>query len=138
MNTTLYTGNQQGLCQSYFNLEYVFNGVEVMEIFDFAGDDFYNTSIIAKIIEIERKDGKPFAQTFLPFAGDDAYYHSFEYTTIAESEINLIMKGFTGTVGLGLIYLAVANTRFYNPIFGYLKEALKQENTVGKIGGSPR
>lgn len=135
-NTTLYDGNQQGLCSSYLKLNYEFNGVQIMDILEFVNSDYRNTSVIVKIVKMERTDGLPFAQTFTPFSGDSNYAHSFEFTTIDSSEINLYMKGFTGVVGIGLIYLAVANTRFYNPLFGYMREALKQENvnnTSGKI-----
>lgn len=126
-----------GICSKYLKMDYEFDGVQIMDIHDFVDDDYRNVSVIVKIVKIERTDGAPFGDTHLPFVGDDvAYYHSFTYTTIEASEINLYMKGITGVVGIGLCYLALANTRFYNPVFGYMKEALKKENvnrSTGKI-----
>ena len=69
----------------------------------------------------QRKDGLDFADTQLPFAGDDLWRVGFEYKAVDPQETGFLIK--TGTLILSALTLvvAIASTPYWDPFRNFFK-----------------
>ena len=103
-------------CYPSLTLFYNFTGMQITEIANHNGNDWYNTTIISRINHIERADGNNWGFTYLPFGGVDEYTESFEYILIEDRDVKQGLSNIALVLGLGMGVIGLASTTYWNPV----------------------
>jgi len=117
-----YTQGSYGyVCSLGFVLDFDLDGFESMELYQFNYGDWDNTTLSVYLEDFQRKDGLDFADTQLPFAGDDLWRVGFEYKAVDPQETGFLIK--TGTLILSVLTLvvAIASTPYWDPFRNFFK-----------------
>lgn len=105
-----------GQCFSTLTLYHNLTGLQITEITNHNNNDWYNTTIISRINEIQRTDGNNFLTTSLPFAGIDTYQETFEYITIEDTDVKQGLSTIALALGFAMAAIGLASTQYWNPI----------------------
>lgn len=105
-----------GLCNPYMRLDFNFTSMEITEINQFINEDYYNTTLIVSIDNIDRSDNQNFGSTYLPFAGVGDYYQNLEYVEIEDANVVQGLQNTALILGTGMALIALASTAYWNPV----------------------
>lgn len=103
-------------CYPSLTLYYNFTGMQITEITNFNNNDWYNTTILSRINNIERVDGANWGYTYLPFGGINEYTESFEYIPIDEVDVKQGLQNIALILGVGMGVIGLASTTYWNPV----------------------
>lgn len=116
-------------CSYGFTLEYDFTVWQAMELKSIqeAYGSWENFSAIVKIKNMKNTDNPNgiLATTGLPFAGDGGFYLSVQATYSNPSTTNFLLKGGALLGGIGLFFLAIASTPYYDPVRNFFSGAIE-------------
>jgi len=117
-----------GTCRIGFDMKFDFTAFEILELDDWLTINGGNYSRVSAIITMENfenpKTNSDFiGETLLPFAGDQYFSVKVESQYSNPQVVNLTLKGGTLVLGLGLFWLAIASTPFYDPLKNTFKGA---------------
>lgn len=105
-----------GLCNPYMRLDFNFTSMEITEINQFINEDYYNTTLIISIDNIDRSDNQNFGSTYLPFAGVGDYYQNLEYVEIEDANVVQGLQNTALILGTGMALIALGSTAYWNPV----------------------
>ena len=113
-----------GDCSSYFEMPYVFDNFQLLDLKEFANDDYANLSMILEINNIQFEDSS--SSTLLaPWWGANNFELYVDYSTSSEEQIRGVVRPATLVLGLIIGYLAIASTAYYDPLRNLLKGAIE-------------
>ena len=113
-----------GDCSSYFEMPYVFDNFQILDLKEFANDDYANLSMILEINNIEFEDSS--GSLYLgPWWGSDKFELYVDYSTSSEQQITGVVRPATLVLGLIIGYLAIASTPYYDPLRNFFKGAIE-------------
>lgn len=113
-------GHWNDVCQVGFETEFDFTGFESLDLQSFNMGDWQNTTIELILENFERKDSRNFANTPLPFAGDNTFTFSIEHQEVNSIQAGFIIRTGTLALSLGIVALAVASTKQWNPFTSFI------------------
>lgn len=113
-----------GDCSSYFEMPYVFDNFQLLDLKEFANDDYANLSMIIEINNIEFEDSSGSA-LLAPWWGSNNFELYVDYSTSSEEQIRGIVRPATLVLGLIIGYLAIASTAYYDPLRNLFKGAIE-------------
>ena len=97
-------------------MKFDFTGYESLAIQSFVGGgDWENTSIEVHLTDFKREDDRTFADTLLPFAGDDRFSLSVEHQNINSITAGFVIRSSTLLLSLLTFAVGVASTNAWNP-----------------------
>lgn len=113
--------NSLGTCNSFLEFDFEFSSLDLAIIENFNSNDWNSTVLEFEIEKVKRTDNAQFGGTFLPFAGVNEYYTSFEYVSDPQIDITTGLNVVSGVLGGAMIILALASTTYWNPVVDRFK-----------------
>jgi hypothetical protein len=113
-----------GDCSSYFEMPYVFDNFQLLDLKEFANDDYENLGMILQIDDIEFEDSSG-STVLAPWWGSDGFELYVDYSTSSAEEIRGVVRPATLVLGLIIGYLAIASTAYYDPLRNLFKGAIE-------------
>lgn len=115
-------------CYTGLNMDFELTNFEVIELSEWLrtnGGDKSKISAIIDITNVENEDnGNGLGNVPLPWAGPSKFDMQVLVKYADPQQVNFILKGGTFILGVGLFYLAVASTPYYDPVRNYFKGAV--------------
>ena len=113
-----------GDCSSYIEMPYVFDNFQLLDLKEFANDDYENLAMILEINNIEFEDSAG-STVLAPYWGSDYFELYVDYSTSSEEQIRGVVRPATLVLGLIIGYLAIASTPYYDPLRNLFKGAIE-------------
>lgn len=118
----------QARCHVAMSMTFDFTAFEILELDDWLAVNGGNYSKVNAIITMDNFEskGQPndfIGETLLPFAGDQYFSVKVEAQYSNPQVVNLTLKGGTLVLGIGLFWLAIASTPYYDPLRNTFKGA---------------
>jgi hypothetical protein len=111
-------------CNVGIQLEYDFNSFESLEMVNWNSGNWNETRFYVKIDNIERTNGLNLYNAELPFAGNEVFTLTSEYSSIDEVAANFFINTGTLILTIATFALAVASTPYWDPLKNIFKGAV--------------
>lgn len=108
--------NPSGLCNPHMRLDFNFTSMQITEINQFLDNNYYDTTIIISIDNIEREDNGFFTNEYLPFAGIGDYSQTLEFVEFEDANVVQGLQNTALVLGVGMALIALASTAYWNPV----------------------
>jgi hypothetical protein len=103
-------------CNVGIELEYDFNSFESLEMVNWNSGNWNETRFYVKIDNIERNSGLNLYNAELPWAGNEVFTLTSEYSSIDEVAANFFINMGTLILTVATFALAVASTPYWDPL----------------------